>query len=168
MKSVKEIISAFNDCGLLVRTVQLKDLDANFRDIEDNIAQAVEKTKNDSKYYGPLRKWSIGHSELPPFFYKMSGEDAMPRRLAILVEPSLVDWSRYLQISSIDMSTGYRITETTKCLEPDNAQKNYNDTLAELRAKSDQNQNSEVATLGFSMESFCGLLFKGEEKWFKQ
>ena len=168
MKSVEEIKHIFNDCGLLVRTVQLNDLGANFRDIEDNIAQAIEKTKNDRNYYGPLRKWSIGHSTLPPFFYKMSGENAMPRQLAILVEPPLVDWSRYLHISSVDMSTGYRITETTTCLEPNKAKRLYENTLVELQEKTEQNQNSEITTLGFCMKSFCGLLFKGEKKWFEE
>lgn len=168
MKSVEEVLKVFNDCGLLVRTVQLKDLGANFKDIEDNIAQAVEKHNKDCHYYGPKRKWSIGHSTLAPFFYMMSGVNDMSRHLAILVEPPLVDWSRYIQISSIDMSTGYRITETTICLEPDKARELYKKTLAELQEKPDQNQNSEIATLGFSMKSFCGLLFKGEKKWFEE
>ncbi len=168
MKSVEEILKVFDDCGLLVHTVQLKDLGANFRDIEDDIAQAVENHKKDCHYYGPKRKWSIGHSTLPPFFFMMSGENANYRHLAILVEPPLVDWSRYIHISSIDMSTGYRVTETTTCLEPNKARELYKKTLAELQEKTDQNQNSEIATLGFSMKSFCGLLFKGEKKWFKE
>ena len=168
MKSVEEILNVFDDCGLLVRTVQLKDLGANFKDIEDDISNAIKRTKNERNYYGPLRKWSIGHSTLPPFFYKMSGADTMPRQLAILVEPPLVDWSRYLHISSIDMSTGYRITENTICLEPNKAKELYKKTLAELQKKTGQNQNSEIATLGFSMKSFCGLLFKGEKKWFEE
>ena len=45
MKTKEEIIRIFGDSGLLVRTVQLKDLDKNFNDIEDDVTTAVEKAK---------------------------------------------------------------------------------------------------------------------------
>ena len=160
MKTKEEIIRIFGDSGLLVRTVQLKDLDKNFNDIEDDVTTAVEKAKT-QQYYGPLRKWSIGHSELPPFFYKMETEGAFARFLAILVEPALVDWSRYIHISTTDLSSSYSVKVDTTCLEASQAKEKYDKTLKELQAKTDQNQNSEIATLGFRMESFCGLLFKG-------
>ncbi len=37
MKTKEEIIRIFGDSGLLVRIVQLKDLDKNFNDIEDDV-----------------------------------------------------------------------------------------------------------------------------------
>lgn len=168
MKTTEEIISLWKSIGLLVRTVQLKDLGNNFMDLNDTIEEACEKYPNNG-YYGPKRKWSIGHSSIAPIFYKMGEKGcAFPRHLAILVDPSFDDWSRYTAISSQDESSNFRFIETDRLLKSDDANDIYKKILAELISKENQNQNSEVVTCGFNINSFCGLLFEGTVDCFNQ
>lgn len=168
MKNNKEIIELFNNSGLLVRTVQLKDLGKNFKDLDDSIETALIKYKEDNRYYGPKRKWSVGHSSIAPLFYNFGQENnKFTRHLAILVDPSFYNWSKYTAISVQDMSSNSKFTEDEKLLNSDEAQCLYNSVINELKSRKDQNQNSEIVTCGFNIDSFCGLLFSGNDSWYE-
>lgn len=155
--------------GLLVRTTLLSSLGNNFVNINVSIDNAREAQNNNSKYYGPKRRWSIAHSNIKPNFFMMGEEtnSLIARHLAIMIVPSLVDWTRYLAISSKDASSGFNIGTNDKLMDEETAKRTYYRVLNEIKGSSliEQNQNSEISTLGFDIKAFCGLLFHGTEEW---
>lgn len=168
----QELEKFFYTEGLLIRTVSLSALGNNFMNLDDSIEKAQKKQHGDPKYYGPKRRWSIAHPNISPQFFMMGKDatEATARHLAIMAIPSLIDWRRYLAISSKDACSNYRIDEDTKLLEHSTAERLYDSVLTQLKAStsSEQNQNSEVSTLGFDIKAFCGLLFYGTEDWWNQ
>lgn len=163
----QELENYFKERGLLVHTVQLEHLGANFKCLTTTENQTSGNTEG-SKYDSPKKNWSIAHPDIKPNFYKM-GKDVcgFPRHIAIMAVPSLIDWTKYLAISSQDMSSNSRISKDTKPLDPQEAMSLYDKVLAQLKKSTptEQNQNSEVSTLGFDIKAFCGLLFHGTEEW---
>lgn len=162
----EDVLRYFRTEGLLVRTVQLKNLGDNFNDICVPVEDFPNYQKRKETFYGPKRKWSFAHPDIKPMFYMFDSKSSLCRHLAIMVVPSLVGWDRYMAISEKDESTSSSIGEKDKLIGPA-AEKLYKDTLDSIRGmKPDaQNQNSEVSTFGFCIGAFCGLLFHGEMEW---
>ena len=149
------ILSEFNEQGLLVRTVMLKNLAKDFLNINDSIEYAKSKYTElpMESYYGPKRRWTIAHKNIKPIFFNMGR-----RHLAIMAGPRVVDWSKYLKIDEQDASSNYRITET-ECLDASKAEELYNNTVEELKVNSwCKTVNNEVSTCGFDIKALCGLL----------
>lgn len=160
----EEILQYFNSSekGLLVRTVQLDYLGANFENLDNSSFDSNPYCK---------KNWSIAHPDIKPIFYKM-GKDVwvFPRYIAIMAIPSLIGWTKYLSISSKDACSNSRIYEDTKPLEPLTAMLLYNNVLTQLKnsTSTEQNQNSEVSTLGFDIKAFCGLLLYEKGNWWNE
>lgn len=167
MECVEKILAYFQGDGLLVRTVSLNNLGDNFKDLDDNINDALIKHSELGKYYGPKRRWSIAHPQIKPYFFGMDKESISKRDYGILVIPSKVGWEKYHIISTKDESSNAQFSFGDTLLAPNDAMIKYHDALGVLK-KGGSNHNSEVCTCGFDISAFCGILYKDLGREFNQ
>lgn len=177
MYSVEDVKNMISTNGVLVRSVQIKNLASNFSELD-----VCTRTTSLSYQYGPKRNWSVGHSKLPSIFFKMNDTDLFARYIAIMIDPLTVGWNRYIQFSIKDASTNSKCSQGCECpllsrkinnkTDKINSEEDikclYGEFLQSLiNEKERQNTNNEVNTCGFNTKSFVGLLLNDRNNWWK-
>lgn len=170
MYSVEDVKNMISTNGVLVRSVQIKNLASNFSELD-----ICTNTPGLSYQYGPKRNWSVGHSQLPPIFFAMNDMTILSRYIAIMTDPLTIGWNRYIQFSIKDASTNSKCTQGCNCprLSQNKSEEDikclYSEFLQSLiNKKEKQNTNNEVNTCGFNMTSFVGLLLNDRNGWWKK
>ena len=163
------ILDQYNEGGLLVHTIQVE----NAKYEADNLIVSLENAlhNQDQQITGEpakegqkpghsgKRNWSLIHEEITCNPYDM-GDDGK-RFMGVLAQMKDVS-NKYLKIYLADASSNSRIQEKQAILEEKEALSQIGGVLKELKQKElkgDNNNNSEIQTLGMDPNALGGLLF---------
>ncbi|WP_232434885.1 hypothetical protein, partial [Burkholderia ubonensis] len=153
------VIRQFEKTGLLVRTVQDKDLHYIFENYDENIKVVGQD--------GYLQKWSLTHESLAPNYFNM-GDPSKPfgRGIAVLADPEKFG-QHIVAVHSSDAFSGGVTDEMVKygSLRQEDFLAQLSKvkvTLQEKQREIEKNEpvdNSEIQSVGVNHEAILGFMY---------
>jgi hypothetical protein len=161
--SPDQIQKAFENGGLLIRTVKDENAVDEFKHTNVSIDQAKENLESGVTTHSGLRKWSLAHAEVKPNYFMMGNNRPLQRTLGVLAMPDKVG-NHVVGVHERDNFSG-GIKDDMKNLSPDDAKTQMSKALNSIKDEQKQRpgkqlDNSEIQTVGIPSNSVAGLMYR--------
>ena len=160
----KQIVDAYNNDGLMVRTVQSKNLHFEFEGGAGSLDQIRDNAVINQT--SPLsRNWSLIQKESTDMLYKMGPDvGSFPRSLGVIALPERTT-NNILEVNDTDQSSNSRISDNQNSMDPTRADTEISklkQTLIDRTKEGTMNQNSEIKTFGLLADAMVGFIHSGD------
>lgn len=160
----QQIENAYFDSGLLVRTVQSKNLGYEFNGPTGNLdAARQDAAQNNSDVYS--RNWSLIKNDVSDQLYKMGPDaGAFSRSLGVIALPERTT-DNIISVSDTDQSSKAKLDDHQYTMSSSDARQQLTGLTESLKTKTEEglmNQNSEIKTFGLLADAMVGFVHSGD------
>ncbi|MBN2238790.1 MAG: hypothetical protein JW712_03370 [Dehalococcoidales bacterium] len=160
-EEARMIMERFNEGGLLIKTLQMRNA---YKDFQDALASLEEAFEIQRIRYGAKRNWSLAHSRIIPNYYLMNETAPIPRSIASLALPEMIGAHRFLRAETTDQMSNSQIKPGTEPLERSvdplvQLERLKEELIGQSRVR-ETIDNSEIQTVGFSPDAVAGFMFR--------